>query len=353
MKNGIDANAQANNKVDESAEEKKARLKAEAKAAKLKKKLAKKNKSKASSAAPAVPAVNTAVFVLKSAVVKTFKVPPNRTTTCLRCFPGKLPRFALTLSFPFLDFEVVQKLAADNVNQLQQNIDEAVNANHSIFNFSMSREEAEEKYGERMYHNIDDAPKESIIKLAFVEDQGIFYLPPNSTGTLTSTGQLGGVKMTPKIQTKGMKGKNQVIITCALVARLEGSESDPIKNPRSSPPTSEEVQILDPTSSTTGGASEDRHEDVSGDQANSDKNGEFVVDPWNVQGVVDYDKLVVRFGSERIDEALIARIEKATGKRAHHWIRRGLFFSHRDLNSLLDAYEAGEKFYLYTGLQFN
>jgi hypothetical protein len=48
-------------------------------------------------------------------------------------------------------------------------------------------------------------------------------------------------------------------------------------------------------------------------------------------------------------QTLIARIERVTGKRAHHWIRRGLFFSHRDLALILDAVEAGEKFYLYTG----
>jgi tryptophanyl-tRNA synthetase len=50
-----------------------------------------------------------------------------------------------------------------------------------------------------------------------------------------------------------------------------------------------------------------------------------------------------------VNQALIARIERVTGKRAHHWIRRGLFFSHRDLTTILDAVEAGEKFYLYTG----
>jgi len=38
-----------------------------------------------------------------------------------------------------------------------------------------------------------------------------------------------------------------------------------------------------------------------------------------------------------------------TGHRAHHWLRRGLFFSHRDLDILLTKYEAGEPFYLYTG----
>ena len=46
---------------------------------------------------------------------------------------------------------------------------------------------------------------------------------------------------------------------------------------------------------------------------------------------------------------MIARFEKTTGHRAHHWLRRGLFFSHRDLDVLLTKYEAGVPFYLYTG----
>ncbi|GLE00441.1 hypothetical protein PINS_up009198 [Pythium insidiosum] len=76
-----------------------------------------------------------------------------------------------------------------------------------------------------------------------------------------------------------------------------------------------------------------------------------VVTPWDVEAEngVDYDKLIEQFGCSKIDEALIARIEKLTGHRAHRYLRRGYFFSHRDLNLLLDAYERGEKFYLYTG----
>ncbi|KAM3958079.1 LOW QUALITY PROTEIN: tryptophanyl-tRNA synthetase [Aphomia sociella] len=80
---------------------------------------------------------------------------------------------------------------------------------------------------------------------------------------------------------------------------------------------------------------------------------EDVVDPWNVTGKsetgIDYDKLIKRFGSQKIDESLIQRFEKVTGKKAHHFLRRGIFFSHRDFQNILSLYEKGEKFYLYTG----
>ena len=36
-----------------------------------------------------------------------------------------------------------------------------------------------------------------------------------------------------------------------------------------------------------------------------------------------------RFGSSKVDAELIARIEKVTGKPAHHLLKRGIFFSHR------------------------
>jgi hypothetical protein len=60
-------------------------------------------------------------------------------------------------------------------------------------------------------------------------------------------------------------------------------------------------------------------------------------------------RLVHKFGSEVIDEALIERVERLTGRQAHRFLRRNIFFSHRDLNHLLDMFEKGQKFYLYTG----
>ncbi|XP_001367513.1 tryptophan--tRNA ligase, cytoplasmic [Monodelphis domestica] len=81
--------------------------------------------------------------------------------------------------------------------------------------------------------------------------------------------------------------------------------------------------------------------------------GEDFVDPWTVQTSsakgIDYDKLIVRFGSSKIDKPLIDRIERVIGQKAHHFLRRGIFFSHRDMSNILDAYENKKPFYLYTG----
>jgi len=75
---------------------------------------------------------------------------------------------------------------------------------------------------------------------------------------------------------------------------------------------------------------------------------DFVVTPWNVEGDIDYDKLIKRFGTQKITPALLSKIEKFTNE-SHFMLRRGIFFSHRDLNRLLDDYEKGKKFFLYTG----
>jgi len=74
----------------------------------------------------------------------------------------------------------------------------------------------------------------------------------------------------------------------------------------------------------------------------------FVVTPWEVKGKVDYEKLVKQFGTKLIDAALLKKLERYAGG-LHMFLRRGIFFSHRDFDWILNMYEKGEKFYLYTG----
>jgi tryptophanyl-tRNA synthetase len=81
------------------------------------------------------------------------------------------------------------------------------------------------------------------------------------------------------------------------------------------------------------------------------------VNPWSVSGevvdgvalAIDYNKLIDQFGTKHIDEALLERFEKVTGKKPHKFMRRGIVFSHRDLGIILDRYETGKPFFLYTG----
>ncbi len=75
---------------------------------------------------------------------------------------------------------------------------------------------------------------------------------------------------------------------------------------------------------------------------------DFVVTPWEVTGEIDYEKLIEKFGTSPIDDALLERIKKHTGE-LHPLLRRKIFYSHRSLNWILTEYEKGNKFVLYTG----
>ena len=72
------------------------------------------------------------------------------------------------------------------------------------------------------------------------------------------------------------------------------------------------------------------------------------VTPWDVQGEVNYDKIVKEFGVSKLDVKTLNRLKKHTGK-VHFMLERKIFFAHRDLNWILDECEKGNKFFLYTG----
>ncbi|MBS3106072.1 tryptophan--tRNA ligase [Candidatus Woesearchaeota archaeon] len=78
----------------------------------------------------------------------------------------------------------------------------------------------------------------------------------------------------------------------------------------------------------------------------------YTVTPWEVKGNIDYDKLVHEFGVSKVDEPLLKRMEghaKKKGLTLHHFLRRNIFFAHRDLKFVLDEYDKGNPFFLYTG----
>jgi len=75
---------------------------------------------------------------------------------------------------------------------------------------------------------------------------------------------------------------------------------------------------------------------------------DFIVTPWHVEGDIDYDKLIKKFGTEKISSDLLRKIRSAAGED-HFMLRRGIFFSHREMNRILDDYQKGNKFFLYTG----
>ena len=74
---------------------------------------------------------------------------------------------------------------------------------------------------------------------------------------------------------------------------------------------------------------------------------EFTVTPWEVTGDIDYDELQRKFGTSPIDDEVLRRLSKYG--ELHPMLKRGIFYSHRDLIPLLDSYDKGDEFMLYTG----
>jgi tryptophanyl-tRNA synthetase len=72
------------------------------------------------------------------------------------------------------------------------------------------------------------------------------------------------------------------------------------------------------------------------------KNG--VVNPWEVSGDIDYEKLGKDFGTTLISDKIKKRLEKT-----HPLLRRGIYFSHRDFDKWLENYDKKKKVSVITG----
>ncbi len=56
-----------------------------------------------------------------------------------------------------------------------------------------------------------------------------------------------------------------------------------------------------------------------------------------------------QLGAKLITTSLLERFEKITGHKPHIWLKRSIFFAHKDLELLLDHVEKGLDIYIYTG----
>lgn len=79
-----------------------------------------------------------------------------------------------------------------------------------------------------------------------------------------------------------------------------------------------------------------------------DGRSDYLVTPWEVEGVIDYDRLIREFGTQPITDPIKEKLYRLSGER-HFMVERGVYYSHRDLDVALKEYEEGRKFFLYTG----
>jgi tryptophanyl-tRNA synthetase len=69
-----------------------------------------------------------------------------------------------------------------------------------------------------------------------------------------------------------------------------------------------------------------------------------VVNPWEVSGEIDYEKLGKDFGTTLISDKIKKRLD-----RTHPLLRRGIYFSHRDFDKWLENYDKKKKVSVITG----
>jgi len=76
----------------------------------------------------------------------------------------------------------------------------------------------------------------------------------------------------------------------------------------------------------------------------NNKSDDMVVTAFEVSGSIDYNKLIEQFGSKELTPYLLRRLENVTVKqgavdRLHRFLRREIFFSHRDIEKICELLE--------------
>jgi tryptophanyl-tRNA synthetase len=73
-----------------------------------------------------------------------------------------------------------------------------------------------------------------------------------------------------------------------------------------------------------------------------------VVDAYKVEGKVDYEQFAKTYGLKLVDDELEKRITKYAGN-LHFLLKRKIFYAQREMDWILDEFEKGNPFYVYTG----
>lgn len=71
---------------------------------------------------------------------------------------------------------------------------------------------------------------------------------------------------------------------------------------------------------------------------------EMVVNPWEVKGDINYEKLVKEFGTSLINDSIKKRFNQL-----HPLLRRGVYFSHRDFDKWLLSFDSKKRVSVLTG----
>ena len=246
---------------------------------------------------------------------------------------------------------------------LETALKRVVGEDQTISYFSPSKDAAMESYGAGIFDAMTLKKAPADLKVGYIGGTVLCVVP---SVPLSSTGKIKAIVLDRKQCgiTAGKKARKAEITVKFQVEEIEGSPNeilaelstdlvaaDEISNLRENKIRFPEGRNLVPK------AQEKEVEKSTPDAVESTtaaEDEEMVVNAWEVKGKIDYNKLVDQFGSTLIDDVLMDRIKANTVGKGnvpclHRFLRRGMFFSHRDMTKLLDSVEKGKPMYLYTG----
>ncbi|KAF8823119.1 tryptophanyl-tRna synthetase (TrpRS2) [Cardiosporidium cionae] len=270
--------------------------------------------------------VSSSLSVVKGAACIVFGLPVGRSTLSVAFL--KNCKGMLSIG------PVREVPSKDQEEQLQFLVNCKVDEDAKFRSFLVQREIAEKIYNDAIYDKFNVPEHIQQLRLIVLEDWNI---NSNARPVVESTKLLGRIEIGAL---KYSEKKEQVDISFSVHPNANVNEADlslckdEICDESSLLPL---FRVLPPSGV----------ESIS--SANELMN---VISPWDVDfgdKHVNYDKIVSAFGCSKIKDEHIERIERLTNKRAHRFLRRKIFFAHRDLDILLDSYEKGLPFYVYTG----
>jgi len=287
----------------------------------------------------ATPYGSLTVNILKGALVKVIGFPTGRSTIGVKQSEGNKVRLTVKT-------HLTAKPSDGIIAKVMEVANEKCKAGVPVQFFTVQRNEAEALYGECMYDKFQVPEEIKTLTVLYMDGYNLNCVRPdveypNNTNAISEIKLLKMKFQTSKQQLEVQvvytpNTSNSVPIVKASEAASENTNAKPTK------------EAIEPLISSTG---MDMTAASTAPPAPSSDGKKQIVTPWVVSSDdgVDYDKLIRDYGSKPLSDELIQRMEKIIGQPAHPWIKRGIYFSHRDLNLMLDLYEKGTKFYLYTG----
>eukprot|EP01071_Lankesteria_metandrocarpae_P008506 Lankesteria_metandrocarpae@DN4980_c0_g2_i1.p1 len=284
------------------------------------------------------PFVDGAVFVVKGAVAMALGLPLARTT--------KNVKFQKNSSVVLTVGPVCGAPDATQLEDFHNGIQQKMLEDAPFRAFMISRTTAEEVYGDAFYDDFGIPQTVTELRLVLLEK---WAMNANRFDVVKSTGMIGRIDII-KVKHNPTKQTLEIAFTVypptnyqLPTQQLEDNDPDPTWP----------SEMLVQSETFAGRAAKDYPSATEllplGGMIDTDPTQKVTAWEVEAEGGIDYDKLIRQFGCSPITPNLINRIEALTGRVPHRYLRRNIFFSHRDLTQLLNAYELGKPFYLYTG----